>query len=142
MKDGSFRAFLDEFPDRTFWLGVLGQGDLNPVYNLCDVLVLPSIPTPNWDEHCATVLYEALACGKPVIASHSGGSPYILAPEDSILVDFMSAETLASAISTLYHDRIRVAEMSASAFRHYQRSYSQEVVGKRIVQELERLVRG
>lgn len=142
MTGSSFRAFLKTFPDQAFWLRPTAHAKMNIVYNLCDVFVLPSIPTVNWEDHCATVLYEALACGKPVVASHTGGSPYVLSPRCSILVEFMSGDALAEAISVLYHDRDQLVQMSEQALQHYRRSYSPEVVGKRIVHELERLVHG
>lgn len=37
-----------------------------------DLLVLPSVPTPNWTEQFGRVLVEAMACQVPVVASNSG----------------------------------------------------------------------
>jgi glycosyltransferase involved in cell wall biosynthesis len=140
MQDETFEDFRAAFADRVFYLGMMDHRSLRTVYNTCDVLILPSIPTPNWDEQFGMVLLEAMACGKPAIASHTGGIPYVLSPDSAILVDYCSSEALTLAILTLYHDRSRLEQMSRAAHRFFGATYTDEVVGKKIVRELERLV--
>lgn len=62
----------------------------------CDFLVLPSL----W-ESLGCTLIEALACGKPVIASAVGGVKEIVNPEVGILVPPQDIEALAQAIEIM-----------------------------------------
>ncbi|MBM2842118.1 MAG: hypothetical protein HW412_2646 [Bacteroidetes bacterium] len=48
------------------------------IHNLADVFVLPSRPTPIWQEQFGYVLLESMACGKPVISTLSGSIPEVV----------------------------------------------------------------
>lgn len=43
--------------------------------NAVDIIVVPSVSTPQWKEQYGRVAAEALACGKKVVASDSGALP-------------------------------------------------------------------
>jgi glycosyltransferase involved in cell wall biosynthesis len=58
-----------------------------------DVFCLPSIR-----EGCPNVILEALASGRPVVASRVGGIPELAGPENSILVPPSDPEALADAL--------------------------------------------
>jgi glycosyltransferase involved in cell wall biosynthesis len=60
----------------------------------CDVLCLPSRR-----EGCPNVVLEALASGRPVVASRVGGVPEILSPESGVIVDPENPAALAQGIS-------------------------------------------
>jgi glycosyltransferase involved in cell wall biosynthesis len=50
--------------------------DLVDYYNICDLLILPSIfDKYGHTETLGMVILEAMSCGKPVIASNIGGIP-------------------------------------------------------------------
>lgn len=57
--------------DKVVFTGFIRQQDLPDIYNLADIAVLPSM----WDEPAGLTMIEALACGTPVITTHSGGIP-------------------------------------------------------------------
>ena len=63
----------------------------------CDALVVASR-----FETFSVVLIEALALGKPVIATRCGGPESIVSPQDGLLVDPGSVEAMASALSELH----------------------------------------
>ncbi|TGA98749.1 glycosyltransferase [Sporolactobacillus shoreae] len=54
--------------------GVYDELDIGKIFGEVDVLIVPSI----WHENCPFVVYEALACGLPVIASDVGGITEII----------------------------------------------------------------
>jgi glycosyltransferase involved in cell wall biosynthesis len=62
--------------------------------NACDLFVFPSIR-----ESFGVVQIEAMACGKPVVATINGGSEEIVNPTVGILVNRKDADILADAIS-------------------------------------------
>ncbi|WP_234970377.1 glycosyltransferase family 4 protein [Methanohalophilus halophilus] len=62
--------------------------------NACDLFVLPSLR-----ESFGVVQIEALACGKPVVATHNGGSEEIIVSEDyGILVEPGNYDDLSKKI--------------------------------------------
>lgn len=58
------------------FLGAVKHEDLIDYYNICDLLVLPSIfDKYGHTETLGMVILEAMSCGKPVVASNIGGIP-------------------------------------------------------------------
>ena len=58
------------------FLGAVKHEDLIDYYNICDLLVLPSIfDKYGHTETLGMVILEAMSCGKPVVASDIGGIP-------------------------------------------------------------------
>jgi len=81
--DGSQRKFMNEQIERLnlkkniFLLGHMQHKEINKWMNAADLFVLPSI-----SESFGIVQVEALACGKPVIATKNYGSKEIIISED------------------------------------------------------------
>ena len=77
---------------RMHWLGY--QKDTRPFYKIMDALVVPSLQEP-----FGRVLLEAMAMGKPVIASRVGGMPEIVSDgECGRLFAAKNANALANAL--------------------------------------------
>ena len=71
------------------------RSDANNAINALHVLVLAS----TWAEPCAAVVQQAMALGKPVIGTRSGGTPEMIAEnETGLLVPINDAEALAEAL--------------------------------------------
>lgn len=97
--DGAERASVERnivrfgLANRVHVVGAIGQDQLPLWYQAADAFVLPSLSegTPN-------VLLEALACGKPLIASAVGGIPDLTDPRFDELVPPRDEAALASAL--------------------------------------------
>jgi teichuronic acid biosynthesis glycosyltransferase TuaC len=84
--------------------------------NSCDVLVLPSL-----SEGLGVVLIEAMACGKPVVATTCGGPEDIVTADTGILVPPADDQALAQALSDVLNhgDRFSPAVVRQHAVDNY-----------------------
>lgn len=82
--------------------------------NRADIIVVPSA----WGDACPSAISEALASGKPLIATRAGGIPELVgSPDNAILVPHSNAEAIADALQRLLNDRDLAAQLSVSARR-------------------------
>lgn len=84
-----------EIEDLVIMPGWIPHDKLRPWMNACDLFVLPSL-----SESFGLVQIEAMACGKPVVATVNGGSEEIVTSDDvGILVEPGEAGVLADGIA-------------------------------------------
>jgi glycosyltransferase involved in cell wall biosynthesis len=79
-------------------------------YNMADVFALPSYYEPS-----AVVLYEALGCGLPIVASDAGGNPEIVSRECGFIVSKRDSEAMASRLKELLNDNNRRRAMGSAS---------------------------
>lgn len=85
--------------------------ELRPYLMRCRLVAVPSL----WYEPSPYVIYQALAAGKPVVASRTGGIPDLITPETGRLVEPGDVDDLAEALETLGHDDQKLAQMGRAA---------------------------
>ena len=95
--------------DSVIFTGFLS--DTRIVTSLLDIVLVPSIIP----EACPRTIIEAMAVGKPVIATPLGGSKELVTPETGLLVPPEDASAVAEAIATLVSDRERLTAMGKAA---------------------------
>lgn len=112
--DGEERGRLGEqarrlgIGDWVEFVGMRPQVELPHYYGECDVFVLASVR-----EGMGLVLAEALLCGAPVIATHSGGVTDIVRDgETGLLFPERDARALANAIERLARDPALAAQFA------------------------------
>lgn len=120
--DGSARAEsqasaqLLGIADVCDFVGALPHTQVRDWMQRCDALVLSSL-----SESFGVVLIEAMACGKPVIATRCGGPEEIVVPEVGILVEPGNAQALADGIVRLVenYESFDPAQIAAYACTHF-----------------------
>ncbi|MBI2321186.1 MAG: glycosyltransferase [Chloroflexi bacterium] len=105
--------------------GWLPQAELAERMATCACLVLPS-----HGETFGSVLVEAMACGRPVVATRCGGPEEIVRPGLGVLVPPRAPQALAAALAPFVAGVARVdgAALRAAA----ERAYSLAAVGARL----------
>lgn len=116
--DGPERGALEEMArkagvgGRVRFVGLADRRQVAALFAGCSFLVLPS----RADEGLPLVCAEALAAGRPVIASEVGGVAEVISDGvNGILVPRENAGALASAIATLCKDAELRAKLGAAA---------------------------
>ncbi len=103
--------------------------DVAEVMSAFDIFVLPSL-----NEGMGRVLVEAMAMGKPIVASDVGGIPdLVIHGKNGYLVPVGDVETLAARIKELLDDSGKREEMGNTG-RRYAAGYSSEAMVKKIDQ--------
>ena len=97
--DGPLEAGLRErAPAHVTFAGRLDRASVREWMRRAHLLVLPTKPTQGRQEAAGLVLLEAQACGVPVVAYSTGGTPEMIAPGASMLTQERSPDALARSI--------------------------------------------
>lgn len=106
--------------------GVVPREELERRFAACDCFVLPAVRDRKGDvEGLGVVLLEALAYGKPLIASASGGIVDIVRDgETGLLVPEGDAAALAGAVERVAADPALAARLAEAGRRHAVREFS------------------
>ena len=101
-----------EFPPNVLVMGTWPHAAIMHAWRRSLFGVLPSVGP----EACATVVMEAMASGKTVVASDIGGMPDLIDPEETgLLVPAGDATALAAAMQRLIDDRLLLDRLASTA---------------------------
>ncbi|MFH1623647.1 MAG: glycosyltransferase family 4 protein [Pseudomonadota bacterium] len=118
-------AFRMGVPEKVIFLG--WRDDIPEIMQVLDILVLPSL-----NEGMGRVLLEAMAAGKPIVASNVGGIPDLVKDgHNGFLVNSGDANGLSSAIRKLIIDKKMRDEMGSRG-RAMVKDYSVEKMVEKI----------
>jgi glycogen synthase len=118
-------------PDGVKWLGLLPHDEVLPLFRSARAVVVPSIV----GDACPTVVLEAMAAGRPVVASASGGIvDMVVDGVTGLLVAPGDVSALAQAISSVLRD-----PRAAQAFGAAGRDRAREFTVSAVVERIERL---
>ena len=89
--------------ERVHLLEGQSYADMPRVFRSADVVVIPSLSTPYWQEQFGYVLAEAMASGRPLITTRTGSIPHVVGDAAWVIDDYdidgltrAIAETLTS----------------------------------------------
>lgn len=114
------------------YIGALPRHLVAEEFACADLFVLPSVA-----EGSATVIYEAMACGLPVITTSNAGS-VVRDGVDGYIVPVGSSEAIAERITQLLGDRDLRGSMSKRA-RERAAEYNWSRYGERLLSALARI---
>jgi glycosyltransferase involved in cell wall biosynthesis len=110
---------------------------LRKYYCVSDIFVCPSI----WQEPFGTVILEALAYQKPVVASNVGGIPEIISNNvNGLLIPPNNPSALADDVIYLLGNKENSLKLGAKGRETVQKKFSFEVVAKQAIQIYEELL--
>jgi len=128
--DGPLRNKFEQYAvrlkvsDRILFLG--SRRDINALMNASDLICTPSL-----SEGFSNTILEAMAVGKPVLASNVGGNPEIVVDgETGILVRPRHAEALAQEISDLLNHQELFLKMGEAGRKQIENHFSAEKMAK------------
>ena len=120
-----------QLPDGVQWVGELPHDQVLRLFRSARAVVVPSV----WSDPCPTVVLEAMAAGRPVVAAASGGIvDMVVDGVTGLLVAPGDVSALAQAISSVLRD-----PRAAQAFGAAGRNRAREFTASAVVERIERL---
>lgn len=126
--DGPIRGILENkvnilrVSKYVHFIGQIPHDQLLNVLKASDVFILPSL-----SEGTPTVLFEALACKTPLIATRIGGIPEIITHKDNgILIEPRNAKAIADAVIKLLKDNDTKQKLAERGYNLIKRNYTIE----------------
>jgi glycosyltransferase involved in cell wall biosynthesis len=115
---------------RVRFLGSVPHEQMWKVYNASDVVIIPSL----FSEGTSLSAIEAMACGKPVVASNVGGlNDVVINGYNGLLVQ-PNAKEFTRAITSLYLDEELRKTISAKALEIAHKVYNKDRWQKQIIE--------
>jgi len=114
----SANSEISRLPRNVHFLGVVSRDSMPRYYNMCDVLVLPSLT-----EGFPDVILEAFACRKPVIASGVGEIPWIVSSKFGWLIKPGDVKELKETIQNALSDEMLLKTMGESARKYVVKNF-------------------
>lgn len=136
LKEKLAREGGQEAIDRVLFVSHVPLNDMPNYYRLADVCVVPSL----YDNAPYTVL-EALASGKPVIASTAGGTPeYVEVEVDGLHIPKEDSSALAKAVIEILKNDDKRKSFSTKAREIAENQYATEVIARQAVKTYEKAI--
>jgi glycosyltransferase involved in cell wall biosynthesis len=120
-----------DFPPGADWVGPLPHDEVVALFRSARAVVVPSV----WADPCPTVVLEAMAAGRPVVAAASGGIlDMVVDGSTGLLFPPGDAAAMASALTRLLNE-----PETAQAFGAAGRDRAREFTISAIVDKIEKM---
>lgn len=115
--------------NKVIFTGWVGYEDLPYLYAASDILVHPSLV-----EGTPLVILEAMATGKPVIATKVGGVPDMIADGvDGFIIEEKNAGQIAEKVLVLIEDEMLCKKFGENARKKIEEKFDWDLIAKRIL---------
>jgi glycosyltransferase involved in cell wall biosynthesis len=111
------------------FLGWLEPRALRAAMASADVLVMPSLPAPYWEEQLGFAAIEAMASGVPVVATRTGSLPWVVGT-GGVLVPPNDPDALAAELARLSTTPSTRLALSREARRHAERQHDAAAIAR------------
>ena len=120
IRERELKTLAQDLQVPTWFTGFLAPEDVAAALNAADLVVHPSS-----HEIFPNAVGEAMACGRPVVAMDSGGTPELVGTDGTagVLVPPRDPAALAQAIGALLADDERRAALGAAARERIRRTF-------------------
>ena len=113
------------------------NAELRALYHAADLFVYPTK-----GDTLPLVILEAMACGLPIVSTTVGGIPFMVEPEQGILVPPEDASAVAKAVNLLLADPQRRRAMGESGARNVRSRFRWSLAAERAVEGYEAILEG
>jgi len=114
--------------------GHVSQAELRSLYRDVDLVLIPSVTTSGTQENTSIAALEAMACGRPVVATDIGGLPEVIrSGVDGILVAEKDPNAIAEAALAVLTDGQLAQRLGEEARRQVVREFSTSAWAERVV---------
>jgi len=127
--DGPYRRDLEAqvarfgLKDRVTFEGKVDNGRIDEYYNAADAFAIPTICV----EGLPLIELEAMACGKPVVASNIGGIPTVIVDgENGLLAKPGDVRELAEKIISVLSDAALASRLGSAARKTIESGFSRQ----------------
>jgi glycosyltransferase involved in cell wall biosynthesis len=119
----------ENMKDRIMFIGYVDDDKMAQYYQQSELFVLPSLFEP-----FGMTTQEAMACGKPVVASKFGGIRNVITHEkDGMLVDAANPREFADAMIKILKNPDFKKDMGIAAYDLIQREFSWEAIADKFL---------
>ena len=128
--DGPDRAVVTDLAGRRSdvrYVGPVPPAEVGALLSAAACVVVPS----QWREVCPLIVVEALAHGRPVLATNRGGLPFLVGPDGGWVVEPTPAALAAGLVAATSTGS--AASHAASARARYLREFAPDTVTEKLV---------
>lgn len=137
--DEEMKFFVDKFHSEKFiYKGTYKQRDLHKLYAEGSVFILPSI-----QDGFGMVLFQAMACGLPIIATENTGGPDLVTRngEEGYIIPIRSVKAIQSKLLYMYNNPKLLNNMGIKARLRVENGFSWSDYGDRYMENLKKIVK-
>ncbi len=125
--------------DRVLFVGRVPHDEIARYYNMADMLAMPSVTHPADGLNVCVV--DAMACGKPIVASRAAGNPLVVADGiNGLRVEENRPDQLAHAIARLADAPVLRAKLGEASRKRVEEEFDWPHLAQRYLQHLESIV--